>query len=171
MASLYELSANFRELYEWFWDDDADPQAINDTLESISFELAAKAEGYVQVIRQFEAEAIMFHQEAEAFAAKEKKAAAAAKRLKNALYTAMCDLGLDGKEGLDTGMYKLKVVNNGGKRPIWVASKIEDIPEDFVRIKKEADKDKIGAYLEMLPEGIEVPWAHFEPRGRHLMIK
>ena len=83
----------------------------------------------------------------------------------------MVALGMDDKRGLDTGYHTLKIVGNGGMQPLEVTDVIDDIPEEFIRIKKEADKKAIGEYLKSLPEDVEVPWAHLLPRGRHLSIK
>lgn len=166
--TLYELTAEYKDIHELFWADDVDPEVVEGTLEAIKGQLEVKAEGYVQLIRQFEAEAIMFNQEAERFAKKQKVAENAAKRMKQAIQQAMTELQIP---EIDTGLHKLKLVNNGGKRPLWVTEDIDKIPEDYIRIKKEADKTKISEYLSGLPEDVELPWAKLQERGQHLTIK
>ena len=166
--TLYELTAEYKDIHELFWADDVDPEVVEGTLEAIKGQLEVKAEGYVQLIRQFEAEAIMFNQEAERFAKKQKVAENAAKRMKQAIQQAMTELQIP---DIDTGLHKLKLVNNGGKRPLWVTEDIDKIPEDYIRIKKEADKTKISEYLSGLPEDVELPWAKLQERGQHLTIK
>lgn len=168
MAKLYELTGMCLQLYEMFWDDDADPQVVMDTLDAVKGEIEVKAEGYVQIISQLEADALMFNQEAEKFAKKQKVAENAAKKMRQAIQAAMMELHFD---TIETGLHKLKLVNNGGKRPLWVTENIDEIPEDYIRIKKEPDKGKISEYLSGLPEDIEIPWAKLQERGKHLVIK
>lgn len=146
-------------------------QLVTDTLEGVTGELEVKAEGYVAIINEFKAQSQVFKQERDKWNLKMKVAENAQKRLEQALFNAMVALGMDDKHGLDTGYHTLKIVGNGGMQPLEVTDVIDDIPEDFIRIKKEADKKAIGEYLKSLPEDVEVPWARLLPRGRHLSIK
>ena len=146
-------------------------QLVTDTLEGVKGELDAKAEGYIAIINEFKAQAQIYKQERDKWDYKYKVAENALKRLNGAIFDAMVALKYDDKDGLDTGYHKLKIVNNGGAQPLEVTDVIDDIPEEYIRIKKEADKKAIGEYLKSLPEDVEVPWAHLLPRGRHLSIK
>ena len=146
-------------------------QLVKDTLEGVKGELEAKAEAYVAVCNQLEAQASIFKAEVEKWRKKQNVSENALKRLKQAIFDAMVELRLDDKKGLDTGKYKLKIVGNGGMQPIEMTEIIDDIPEEFIRIKKEADKKAIFDYLKSLPEDITVPWARLLPRGKHLTIK
>ena len=185
MSTLFEITDEARALLDMLEDLEAmeqdgsidaeeleeQRQLVTDTLEGVKGELEIKAEAYVAVCNQLEAQASIFKAEVEKWQKKQRASENALKRLKQAIFDAMVELGLDDKKGLDTGKYKLKIVGNGGMQPIEVTEIIDDIPEEYIRIKKEADKKAIGEYLKNLPEDVEVPWAHLLPRGRHLSIK
>lgn len=185
MSTLYEIKEDMITLMDMLetlavleFDDDADPdelkeqtQIVKDTLDGVKGELEAKAEGYIAIRNEFKAQAQIFKQERDAWDKKYKAAESAQKRLEQALFNAMVELHFDDKDGLDTGYHTLKVINNGGAAPIEIDEDIENIPDDFIRIKKEADKKAIGEYLKTLPEDVSVSWARILPRGRHLSIK
>lgn len=185
MSTLYELTGEFLQLFEMMeeltemeHDGTVDPEQINeqrqlltDTLEGVKGELEIKANGYVAVLKELDSRASIARCEAEEWLKKARALEKNEERLKSALMDALIATGHDDKAGFDTGIYKLKIVNNGGAQPLEVDEDIESIPNKFVRIKKEADKKAIGEYLKSLPEGVEVPWARLLPRGRHLSIK
>ena len=168
MSSLYELTGVYLELEDMLLDEEVDEQTVLDTLEGVKGEIEVKAEGYVKVLRSIESQAETYAKEAEAFAKKAKTARNRAESLKKALFNAMTEMDLS---EIKTDLFKLKIVGNGGLQPLWVTEDISEIPEDFIRIKREADKGKIAEHLKALPEDVELPWAHLEPRGKHLSIK
>lgn len=168
MSTLYELTGEYLALSDMLMDDEVDEQTVLDTLEGVKGEIEIKAEGYVKVLRSIEAQAETYAKEAEAFTKKATTAKNRAESLKRALFNAMTEMDLP---EIKTDLFKLKIVNNGGIQPLWMTEDINEIPEDFIRIKKEADKSKIAEHLKTLPEGVEVPWARLLPRGKHLTIK
>lgn len=164
MGTLFEITDDLIELKEMLSDPDADEQIIFDTLEAVQGELEAKAEGYIKVIKELEAEAKAAKAEADFFRQKAQIRENNVKRLKEALCFAMVKTGHDGKEGLSAGNYTLKVQNNGGKAPLKITG---DVPESMMKIIKEPDGEKIREYL----ADHEADWAHLEERGKHLAIK
>lgn len=168
MSSLYELTGAYLELEDMLLDDEVDEQTVIDTLEGVKGEIEIKAEGYVKVLRSIEAQAEAYEREAELFAKKANTVKNRADSLKKALFNAMTEMDMP---EIKTGLFKLKIVGNGGSQPLWVTENMDEIPEDFIRIKREADKGKIAEHLKSLPEDVEVPWARLLPRGEHLSIK
>lgn len=166
MATLYEISAEMQELMDWMNDPETDPEAIADTLEGLQFELESKAEGYCKVIRQFEADAQMYKAEAARFAQKQALAENNAKYLKEKLKNAMVATG--NENGLDAGLFKLKIAGNGGKKPLKITG---DVPEEFVKMVPQNDNEAIRNFLESLDENDVCAWAKLEDRGTHLSIK
>ena len=67
MATLYNIVGEFVELYSLLGDPEVDEQTVRDTLEAVKGDLEVKAEGYVKVIRQLEAEQKALEAEAEFF--------------------------------------------------------------------------------------------------------
>ena len=166
MANLFTLTAEMQELMDMMSDPDVDNQVIEDTLEGMQFELEQKAEQYCFVIRQFEADAEAFKREADKFSQKATICENNVKRLKARLMQAMALTGHE--KGLDAGLFRLKIANNGGVRPV-----IYDgvVPTEFQKVKYENDTEKIRRYLDGLKEGETCDFAHYGERGQHLSMK
>lgn len=159
--TLYEIQGEFLRLYELATTME-DLKAFSDTLEGLQGDLAVKAKGYVEVMKQIEMEANECDAVIQKFTEKKKARENALSRMKSALYDAMNTAEL--KE-LEAGEYKLKIVNNGGAAPLVISG---NVPDNFMKLKYEADKTLIRKVLE---DGIELSFAHLEPRGTHLEIK
>lgn len=159
--TLYEITGEFLRLYELATTME-DLKAFSDTLEGLQGDLAVKAKGYVEVMKQIEMEANECDAVIQKFTEKKKARENAYSRMKSALYDAMNTAEL--KE-LEAGDYMLKIIPNGGVAPLVISG---DVPDNFMKLKYEADKTLIRKALE---EGKELPFAHLEPRGTHLEIK
>ena len=162
MNSLFDITGEFLALYGMV--DDEDDQAFLDTLESLTGELATKAEGYVNVINQLEMESKRAKEVADSFEAKAKVRENAVKRMKEALLVA---LDVAGKTELPAGDFTIKVQKNGGLEPIVIDG---NVPDNMTKVIVEPDKKKIRDYLKTL-DGNKCEWAHLEERGRHIKIK
>lgn len=165
MASLFELKGEYLQLMEWMDDPEVDPQALEDTLESVKYELATKAQGYVQVVENFKADAEMFSKQAKLFKEKADRAQKNADKLLKVLKSAMEETG---QKELKTDLFTVKIVKNGGKQPLVIDG---DVPEQFKIVKYENDNEKIMAYLESLPNPVACSFAHLGDRGTRLSIK
>ena len=168
MASLFNLTEEFMELLSWLEDPEADQQAIADTLEGMEAELEDKAEAYCMVIRQIEADAKQYNEAAQEFLRKKTVCEASIKRMKEALMKSMVATGHDDKNGLNAGLFKLKVVGNGGLKPLVITG---EVPAQFVKMIPQNDNDAIRAFLDGLDENDVCDWAKYETRGTHLSIK
>ena len=168
MATLFELTDEYRRLLEFAEDPDVDPVAFADTLEGLQFEFENKAESYCKVIRQIEADAKSYNDAAQEFMRKKTVCEASIKRMKEALMKAMVATGHDDKNGLNAGLFKLKVVGNGGQKPLVIDGQV---PEQFVRMVPQNDNDAIRRFLDSLDENDRCDWCHYEDRGRHISIK
>lgn len=164
MATLYELTGEFLQLYE-IATEEGDDQAFLDTLEGLMGELEVKARGYVGVIKQLEMEASNCADQVEFWQAKQKARENACKRLKDAMRDAMIQIGQD---EVKAGEYSIKLQNNGGKQPLIIDG---DVPDSLTKVTIEPDKDRIRAYLEALAPGDTCDFAHLKPRGKHIKIK
>ena len=165
MATLYNIVGEFVELYSLLGDPEVDEQTVRDTLEAVKGDLEVKAEGYVKVIRQLEAEQKAFEAEAEFFKQKATVRKNNIKRMKEALCQALIDTGHDDKVGLAAGDFTLKVQNNGGAQPLKVTG---NVPMNMTKVITEPDNEKIRQFI---LDGNECEFAHLEERGKHLVIK
>lgn len=146
MATLYELTEEYRQLLDWMEDPEMDQQTIQDTLEALGGEIEDKAEGYAKVIRQLEADAAALKAEAKRMTNKQKTAEANIDRLKASLQKTM---ETTGREKLETSLFKFWI--QGSPASVVMDEKnIGNIPERFLRardpeINKQAIKEAIEA--------------------------
>ena len=164
MGTLYDIVGEYMELYSMLTDPEVEEQTVLDTLEAVQGELEVKAEGYVKVIRQLDAEAKALDAEAEFFKQKATVRKNNIKRMKEALCAAMIATGHDDKAGLSAGDFTLKVQNNCGVQPLKITG---DVPPSMMKVIYEPDNERIREYL----KENSADWAHLEERGRHLAIK
>ena len=162
MSNLYQLTNNYETVLNMLYDEDVDEQMILDTLEGIEGEIEDKADGYAKIIRELEAmrdarKEEMYRQQEGARVLDNK-----IKLLKQNLFNAMKQTG---KTKFATDLFTFNIAKNGGKQPLTIDG---DVPEEYKKIIKENDNEKIRADLEA---GKELPFAHLEPRGESLRIK
>lgn len=162
MATLYELTDEYRMLLEMAEDPDIDLVTLNDTLEGLTGEIEDKAEGYACVIKELEAEAGKFDAEITRLTAQRDRYNNQVKRMKETLMNSMIAMG---KTKIPTAHFKVSVANNGGLQPMKITG---EVPETFLVLKPEPDMKRIR---EALTEGFELNFAHLEPKGQHLSIR
>jgi hypothetical protein len=160
--TLYELTAQYQELLEIAKDPDLDPQVLMDTMEGLTGEIEAKAEGYAVVINELETEEAKFRKEAERLLKHADGLKVNAKHMRENLMNTMVVMN---RKKFTTEHYKFSVVGNGGVKPLRITGKV---PDTFMMLKPEPDTKRIREALE---EGFELEWAHLEERGKHLSIK
>ena len=163
MATLYELSAEFQQLYEIAQDDD-DPKALIDTLQGMMAEVETKAEGYALVMKQLDMEIKQADEEMRFWKAKKEARENNVKRMKNALLQAMEMMKVT---EIPAGKFTFKLHKNGGKAPVEITG---DVPDNMTKVTVEPDKEKIREYLEKLPDK-KCEWAVMMERGYHVVIK
>ena len=163
MESLRELTNDMYALLEYADSTDPDDQQVfQDTLDGLIAVIEKKADSYCTVMDQIKANIAAHDLEIKRLTARKKAMENNVDRMKDALLAAM--VAMDEKK-LKTDLYTITRCKNGGKQPM----KIDGIvPDSYQRIVYEVDNDKIRADLE---QGAELPFAHLEPRGEHIMIK
>lgn len=160
MSTLFEITNEFRALYEMATEDD---EAFADTLESLEYDLVEKSGGYVAVIQQLEMEQAKAEELSKMFRDKAAVRKNNIKRMKDALMKAM---DATNKTEIDTGTFVLKIKKNGGLQPLVIDDPTA-VPDGMTKITIEPDKDKIRKFV----KENKCDWAHLEERGRHLEIK
>lgn len=150
--TLYELRDETKELL-WMLEEDPENEAIKDTIQMVLLDLGDKAEDYVHVIRQLEADAEQAKAEAQRLAKKARQAEAGADRLREALKEAM----------LLTGQTKIKrptcSMSISTREKAVITVEPEELPELFQKVTVEAKKADITKWLKA---GNEADWAHLE---------
>ena len=160
--TLYDLTSEYIQLLAMMEDPDVDPEVLQDTMEAIDGEIEYKAEGYVCVAKELEAEADKFDKEIERLIRNRDSLRNNAKRVKATLLNAM---DLIDKPKITTEHFKVSIAKNGGLQTMKITG---EIPEDYLLYKPEPDNKKIR---EALDSGLVLDFAHLEERGRHLNIR
>lgn len=160
MATIYEIRNVFIELLEIAQDPDVDPQVIADTMESIEGEFEDKADSYVVVMKELQAQADKFGKEIERLTTHKTTISNNINRMKSILLESMHAIG---KDKLQTEHFKLSVRKNGGLAPLKITG---DVPDEFCKF--EPDNAKIRAALD---EGENLDFAELDERGVHLDIR
>lgn len=138
MASLYDIGARYAALLDRMESAEGD-EALDalDELAMMDDELEVKAENYIRIIKDKEAEADGFKKEADRLTAKRQAAENVAKRLKQAMLDAM---KLAGKTELPTSIGKWKVQSNPLSCEVLDINKV---PQEW-HIKCDDKIDKAG---------------------------
>ncbi len=160
--TLYELRDEFIDLMDLAENEELDQQTLADTIEALTGEIEDKAEGWVCVIKELEADADKLDKEIKRLTVRKSVAENNAKRMKNTLMMVMEQIGMT---KLPTEHFKLSVAGNGGQVPIiWTS---DDIPDEYTKVIREKDTDKVRAALKLG----ELPFAKLGERGKHLSIR
>lgn len=162
MATLYELTNEFKELLFLAETENLDEQTLADTLESLGYELEDKADGYAKVIRELEGQALILKSEIDRLNNRKKIIESNIKRMKSSLQDSM---QVSGKIKFKTELFSFNIAKNGGKQALDIYDKV---PEEYSVIKHEPDKDKIRQALE---EGKNLDFAILQERGESLRIR
>ena len=162
---LYELTEQYEEVMNFFYDGETDEQTILDTLESIEGEIEDKADNYARMIKNLSAEAEMVKAEADRLNRRYKSLNARAEWLKGTL---KANMEFIGKKKFKTALFSFSVSKNGGKQPMTITENLGEIPNKFL-IQQDPLVNK-EAVRQLLVEK-EVDWAHLEPYGTHLNIR
>ena len=161
MGTLFDITEEFRALYEMGADPECDEEAFQGTLESLMGEIEVKGCGYTQVIKQLEMEQKQAEEVSKMFADKANVRKNHIKRMKDALKMAMETIGTD---SIPAGAFTIKLQKNGGLQPLKITG---EVPQNMTKVIVEPDNDKIREFL----KDNECEWAHLEERGKHIVIK
>lgn len=162
--TLYEITENYRQLLWIAGDPEADPELISQYMAEFDEDLEKKADSYVTVIKALETDNDGDAKEIARLKARMTTRDRNIKTMKASLVEAMTAAG---KTKLPTEHYQLSVVKNGGLQPLRLAP-LDEIPEEYLIVKPEADTTKIRKELK---EGKELSFATLEERGTHLAVR
>lgn len=157
MANLYELNAEFNQLWMLLEDEEVDEEMVIGAFETATEDLTVKLENCCKYIKNIDAEIAGLKAEEERLYARRKAKENAVKRLKELMKLAM---NTAGEKKLPCGTFTVSVQNNPPS-VIMDEQFIENIPEDYLKYRDpEIDKKKLKDHLEkgIAPEGI----AHLE---------
>jgi hypothetical protein len=164
--TLFEIGEHFYALESLIIDNEGE---IDDTIDQWLTEYQAKEhdklDAYCYLINKYQDIA----EEAERLAQRAKRYSNTVQQLKSRL---KYYLEAKGTDKVETSRFTLKVVSNGGSIPIVLNEGVtaDDLPDNFVRIIKEADLTKLRESM-LRGDANVYRYASFLKRGTHLRIK
>lgn len=164
--TLMQITGEYQELLDILSitdPDDEELKVIEDTLEAVKGEIEVKADYYVFVIKNLEAQAAAKKELGKMLINASKQLEDHAAKLKERIKYCMEVMGVKEIEG---NYFKYKIQKNGGKQEL-IYRKDVTVPQNYQRIIYE-DNDKVRKALEA---GETLPFAYLEERGTHLRIK
>jgi CHASE3 domain sensor protein len=146
MKSLYELTADYKQVLSMLDDEEVDFEMVADTLESIEESINDKAENYAKLIRKFEAEEKAIKEEAKRLTDRAKTSANRAERLKTALSERLKHSDIQKVEG------KIFTISFRNSTAVNVVDQTL-IPDELMRIVPETKAPDKMAIAERLKAG------------------
>jgi len=144
-VKLYEISNQFKALDEINLESDDDVQAFADLYAGLQVSLTEKIENCCMVLRNAQAEADAITEERARLDDRRKALENKIDRLREYMLHEMEGIGVDSVKG---ALFSVRIQNN--PQSVQVDG---DVPEEYQRVKVEADKTKIR---QALLDGIEI---------------
>ena len=162
---LYEIAADYRKIADQLADLDLPPEAIEDTLESISGDLTVKATNTAMVMRELEAMAAAIKDAEAQMAARRKSAEKRAERVRDYLLAQMMVAGV---QKIECPYFRLDVRENPPAVEVYEPGLI---PAEFMRQPDPPPPapDK-SAIKDAMKAGQDVPGCRLT-RGYRLEVK
>lgn len=151
MATLYELTEEYRQLLDMMEDDSVDPEVLKDTLEGVDGELEIKAENCAKVMAELCGKVDLIDREIERLKGKKDVLNNNIKRIKQQIEKSMIDTG---KRKFKTDLFSFGIQKNP---PAVVIDQEDQIPEEYW-IAQEPKLNRT-AIKQWLKEN-EAEWAH-----------
>ena len=167
--TIFEISEELLQLntqLDSLESDDDQREAIDNYLKGIEDELAEKLDHYVSFIAELEARSQVRKTEAERLMHRAKVDANRALRLRECLRWFFFTHRM---KTYETARYRITLATNGGKAPVILSVREDQLPSEYVRevITYKADLDAIREKLE---QGIPVEGASLGERGASIRI-
>lgn len=145
MSSLFDLTGKYLTVLE-LAEEGADPDVIQDTLESIDDEIEVKADGYANVIKHINGNIDVIDKEIKRLQKLKSSHTNSVKRMRDNLLDSM---KATGKEKFKTDSHSFSVKKNPLKLEI---ESEEFIPESYFETRKVLDSASLKKYLTENPE-------------------
>ena len=165
--TLYEITGEAANLQAAF-DNAETPEEMETALDAymgIMDDFAGKAENYVKLMRNTDAEAKALRDEEKRLAGRRKACENLSARLKENLRQNMDFAGI---KSMTAGVFKLAIQKNGGRAPVVIEDEAK-IPEEFWDITRTLNKSRL--YEAMAVDGEIIDGAYIGEPGESLRIR
>lgn len=162
--NIYDLTAKYKHL-QTALECEPDDEEIAILLAEVEDDIETKADGYGRIIRNLQAEVGGLTSEIDRLTKRQKSRENVIKRMKENLMYSMKETG---KTKFKTELFSFGVQKNGGKAPIELTVKPEELPDELRKVEYKADNDAIREYIESTGD---LSYAVIKDRGEHLSIR
>lgn len=163
MFSMYELTEEWKSVFDMLLDPEIPEDAIFDTIEMIEADMDTKADSYAKVIRSLDGAASTIDAEIKRLQERKMSITNRRDRMKQGLERMMRTTG---RTKFKTALFSFNIQKNGGLAPILMKEG-EQIPAEWL---KPGDPDT-GKIREFLQNGGTLPFASLGERGESLRIR
>lgn len=160
--SMYQLTKEAYDIRNMIYDG-VDEQMVNDTLEAMAITAEEKIQNVAYVDRELTADIEKLDAEIKYLQDKKKTISKHKTNLRTRVQEMMEALGI---EEIKAGVFTAKIVGSGGLKPMEVQE--DKVPDEYMKITYEIDKEKIRTDLE---NGKELSFAKLLERGKSLRLK
>lgn len=162
MATLYELTDEYRNVLELLDSDEWDPESVEGLLAEIAGDIEDKVENYGKMIRMLEADVAAEKAEEKRIHDRRVSREAKIAYLKKISEYAMRACG---RQKIKTPLFTFSIQKNPAS---VVIDDLASVPDEYI-IPQEPKIDK-RRLLDDMKQGAEYPWAHLE-QGEGLRIR
>ena len=163
MFSMYELTEEWKGVFDMLLDPEIPEEAIFDTIEMIELDMDTKADSYAKVIRSLDGAASAIDAEIKRLQERKLSITNRRDRMKQGLETMMRTTG---RTKFKTALFSFNIQKNGGLAPL-VMTEGEIVPTEWLK-PGEPDTGKIREFLQ---NGGTLPFASLGERGESLRIR
>lgn len=165
MATLYQLTSDYKTVMDMIYDDAHDEQAIIDTLDSIEGAIEDKADGYGKIIKMLESDVDSLYEEEKRLRSRRMALEARKERLKANLFDTMKATGIP---KIKTTLFTFGIQKNGGKRKLVLDVEAGMLPPYFRQVEYKVNTERLR---ESLGEDDSNAFCHLEEQGESLRIR
>lgn len=161
MLSLYDMTEEWKSVFDMLLDPEIPEEAIFDTIEMIEADMDTKADSYAKIIKSMDGDTAQIDEEIKRLQSRKSSISSRKKWLLNQLYEAM---KATGRTKFKTALFSYNIAKNGGVTPVELTA---PVPAEWLK-PGEPDTKKIREYLE---SGNELDFATLGERGESLRIR
>ncbi len=161
MISLYDMTEEWKSVFDMLLDPEVPEEAIFDTIEMIEADMDTKADSYAKIIKDMDGNTAQIDEEIKRLQSRKNSISNRKKLLQNQLYETM---KATGRTKFKTALFSFNIQKNGGVTPVDFTA---PVPAEWLK-PGEPDTKKIREYLE---SGNELEFATLGERGESLRIR
>lgn len=161
MLSLYDMTEEWKSVFDMLLDPEIPEEAIFDTIEMIEADMDTKADSYAKIIKSMDGDTAQIDEEIKRLQSRKNSIGKRKALMEQRLFETMKTTG---RTKFKTALFSYNIQKNGGAAPVELTG---TVPAEWLK-PGEPDKKKIREYLE---SGNELDFATLGERGESLRIR